>query len=147
MTGSYTFLPEFAPLGSFDVWEGNLGDFTHVFGHSFLGHLFLWSPAGHYGVAYPYLARFKDYGAFDSPAAFQAAVLEDPYVRTSIFREGDLPTLADRLGPVTAGQVYYPVPYEFLGGSGALETYDKGDLLVWASIVGQAQGLHARPTS
>lgn len=145
MASPYAFLTEYSPLSAFDVWEGNLGVFTHVFGHSYLGHLFVWSPDHHYGIAYPYLGRFKDYGFYDSPTAFQDEVLEDPYVRRAIFAEDLLPRLAERLGSCGPGEVYYPVPYEILGGSGEPDTYDKGALTVWASIVGQVHGLTARP--
>lgn len=147
MASPYAFLPEFLPLSELDVWEGNLGVFTHVFGHSYLGHLFVWSPEHHYGIAYPYLGRFKDYGRYESPADFQDAVLEDSYVRTAIFQESLLPRLVERLGEIGPGEVYYPVPYEILGGSGEAETYDKGQLTVWASIVGQVHGLTARPSA
>lgn len=144
MASPYAFLAEFTPLAEFDVWEGNLGAFTHVFGHSHLGHLLIWSPDHHYGIAYPYLSRYKDYGVYDSPTAFQEEVLEDPYVRRAIFVEDLLPTLAERLGAAAPGEVYYPVPYEILGGSGAPETYDKGPLTVWAATVGRMHGLTAR---
>ncbi|WP_454300287.1 T6SS immunity protein Tdi1 domain-containing protein [Salana multivorans] len=146
MESPYTFLTAYTPLAELDVWEGNLGVFTHVFGHSFLGHLFVWSPDHHYGIAYPYLGRYKDYGVYETPTAFQEEILEDPYVRRSIFQEDLLPKLRERLGPCESGEVYYPVPYEILGGSGAPETYDKGSLTVWASLVGQVHGLTARPT-
>lgn len=147
MTVPYAFLPEFTPLSEFSAWEGNLGDFTHVFGHSYLGHLFLWSPAGHYGIAYPYLCRFKDYGHYETPTDFQQAVLQDPYVSSAIFRSDQIPALSARLGAPAPGQVYFPVPYEILGGSGDLETYDRGDLRVWASIVAQTHGLAAHPAT
>lgn len=148
-TSPYVFLPEFLPLSELEPWEGNLGIFTHVFGHSLLGHLFLWSgqDGGRYGMAHPYQKGFKDYGPFPSPADFQRQILEDAYVRMVIFREQGLAELEQRLGPAGPGQVYMPVPYEILGGSGALDTYDKGDLAVWASIVGQVHGLTARPSA
>jgi carbonic anhydrase len=33
-----------------------------------------------------------------------------------------------RLGSLKSDEVYFPVPYPFLGGSGTPETFDKGDL-------------------
>jgi hypothetical protein len=41
-----------------------------------------------------------------------------------------------RIGDPAANQVYLPVPYPFLGGSGEPDTYDKGDVWVFWSIVG-----------
>lgn len=142
----YRLYPEPLPMSQLDGWAGNVGPFTHFFGHSGLGHVFLHSQAtGEYGNLDPLVNAFKNYGAgFTDRDDFRAKVLEDPGFRDYILQPTLQQQLEERLGPLDAMDVYFPVPYPFIGGSGAPETYDKGSLLAFASIVAQTLGHTAR---
>ena len=49
----------------------------------------------------------------------------------------DLRLLQARLGELGPEQVYYPVPYPCLGGSGELSTFDRGDVWVFVDLRGR----------
>ena len=55
-------------------------------------------------------------------------------------RPQDLAVLDRRLGDLRPDEVYYPVPFPSLGGSGELSTYDKGAVWVFADLVAQTLG-------
>jgi hypothetical protein len=110
--------------------------YTHVLGYSELGHGFLWNAeTRHAAVLWPLQNGFRDYGAFDDPEAFRVAVLEDPGFAEAVLQPALVEEVRARVGELAAGEAYMPVPYPFLGGSGAPETYDKGDVLVFWSVV------------
>jgi hypothetical protein len=130
------------PIAVLPPWEGNVGVFTHIIGHSVLGHFFLWSePTGEYGVLYPVQKAFKSYGVFESRDAFVSDVLESPSFQEAVLPAELIAAIQSRLGEAEGMHVYYPLPYPFLGGSGEASTYDKGDALVFAYIAGNAHGL------
>lgn len=125
-------------------WARPLGRFSEVVGYTHLGSFFLRDPTtANYLVLYPLVhgANAKNYGPFPSSDAFESAVLKDPYFVEKVLRPGDLKILEQSLGRLNAEQVYFPVPYPFLGGSGELSTYDKGNVWVFADLVGQASGI------
>lgn len=128
-----------------DAWVGNLENFTHIVGQSAVGHIFAFDPArNEYGLVYPLLQRMKNYGPFASVGEFEAKILADSYVRDVIFEGAALPSVVERVGPLQPNEVYFPVPYPFLGGTGAPDTYEKGDIWVFYEIVGQMLGLKRR---
>jgi hypothetical protein len=134
------------PIAVLPPWEGNVGPFTHVIGHSVLGHFFLWSEAsGEFGVLYPLQKSFKNYGVFASQDAFVDEVLESPSFQAAVLPPDLISAIEARIGSAEGMHVYYPVPYPFLGGGGAASTYDKGDALVFAYIAGNAHGLFSTP--
>ena len=47
-------------------------------------------------------------------------------------------SLAERLGKLKYGECYIAEPWLRLGGSGDINTYTRGDLAVYANLVGQA---------
>jgi hypothetical protein len=110
--------------------------YTHVLGFSELGHGFLWNAGSrHAAVLHPLQNGLRDYGAFDDPQTFVAGVLDDPGFAEAVLQPALVAQLHERLGELEPGRVYMPVPYPFLGGSGALETYDTGDVLVFWAVV------------
>ena len=128
-------------LGS---WEKPLGRFREVIGHTALGSILLRNPDDSTYVAlHPLNAgnNASTLGKFDSTAHFEAEVLGDEEKRYALCRPDAVMELEKRLGKLKANQVYYPVPYPMLGGSGSLASYDKGDLWAFADIAGQTLGV------
>ena len=128
-------------LGS---WERACGAFTEVLGYTWFGSIFLRNPGTHeYLVLHPLLEgrNAQDCGRFGSVAEFEETVLRDQGFVRDFLRPADLASLEARLGPPAALQVYFPVPYQFIGGSGELSTYDKGHVWVFADLVGQTWGI------
>ena len=78
---------------------------------------------------------------FERIDEFKSAFLTNPEVLQSFFRAKDVSTLQERLGELGPGECYFPVPYPALGGSGSLETYDRGDAWVHLDLYGQTIGL------
>jgi hypothetical protein len=115
-----------------------------VVGYSHLGSLFLRDPtSSEYLVLHPLMPgnNAKRYGAFNSLSEFESVVLTQPEFVQTPLRPQDIALLEQRLGPLGVEQVYFPVPYPFLGGSGELSSYDKGDVWVFADLVGQTLGV------
>ena len=142
----WIYLDAPAPLTDLAPWDGNLGTFTHYVGYSVLGHVILTAPeTGEMGILYPLQeGGFKSYGVQESLDAFRSAVLDDEDYRDYAMPPRRLEEVAAVAGPLDPGQVYYPVPYPFLGGSGDSSTYQRGDVGVFLSIVGQFLGLQSR---
>jgi hypothetical protein len=86
----------------------------------------------------------KSYGRYESLEEFESQVLEAPEFQSACLQPrslAELESLAERLGGLEAEEVYYPVPHPAIGGSGAIETYEKGNLWVFVEIAGQNRGL------
>jgi hypothetical protein len=64
-------------------------------------------------------------------------MLQNANVTETLLRPRDFAALLNRLGPLAEGEVFYPVPLPALGGSGSLDTYDKGQLWEYLAIVAQ----------
>lgn len=123
-------------------WADAFPAYTVVVGYSSLGHFFLHDPASQdYAVLHPFKAAGKSYGAHASTTAFEAAILRDPGFEAYVLRGDHVRAIAARLGPLKPGQIYIPQPYPTLGGTEAPETYDKGDVWVFADLVTQSVGL------
>ncbi|WP_136609850.1 T6SS immunity protein Tdi1 domain-containing protein [Sinomonas albida] len=119
-----------------------VGDaFTHAIGYSALGHVFVVNESSmEFGVYHPFKAASKNYGPFDSVQAFQAAVLEDEGFRVFVLEPDLQAQVVGRLGQLGDGEVFYPVPYPFVGGSGEPQTYDKGKFWTFLQVVDAMQG-------
>jgi hypothetical protein len=140
----YTILPQPVSTARLGSWEKPLGRFTQVLGYSALGTIFVRDPAdGTYVALHPLMAgnNATTLGKFASTAEFEKQVLGDPAKSAAWLRPADVAALQKRLGKLGAAEVYYPVPYPMLGGSGALETYEKGEVWTFADLVGQSIGL------
>jgi hypothetical protein len=125
-------------------WSKPLDRYSEVVGYSHLGSLFLRDPVkSEYLVLHPLLPgkNVKSYGFFASTTAFEDAILKDAAFIEQFLRPDDLRLLEAHLGELGPEEVYYPVPYPCLGGSGDLSTFDKGDVWVFADLLGQSLGI------
>lgn len=144
----YELLDPPAPSLHLGCWAKPLGRYSEIVGNSHLGSLFLRDPATQvYMVLHPLMAgsNSKNYGIFASARDFEAAILKDQSFIDQFLRPTDLRTLAARLGDLGPNQVYFPVPYPCVGGSGALATFDKGSVWVFADLLGQTLGVGSTP--
>ena len=120
-------------------WAAKVPDYQQIFGFSSFGDLFLCSSDGTrfalLRTERPELIELN----FRNEAEFKAQLLQEPEVLRSVFRAGDHNALVARLGPPSAEDCFYPVPYPAIGGSGALETYQSGN--IWAHLDLYAQVL------
>lgn len=118
-------------------WPRMHETYPRLHGFSRLGHVFLSDEAEErFSVVYPLQGGAKGYDV-GSLAAFHRTVLEDPGFQTWIFSASLVRSVVERLGPIDGDLIYMPVPYPILGGSGAPETYDSGDVWAFLDIVGQ----------
>jgi hypothetical protein len=129
---------------SLGCWAKPLGGFSEVLGYSHLGSIFLRDPkTQEYLVLHPLASgsNAKRYGKFDTCDSFETGVLKDPTFVDEILHPADLVKLQERLGKLRAAEVYYPVPYPWLGGSGAISSYATGNVWVFVDLVGQSRGV------
>ncbi|MFH5877743.1 T6SS immunity protein Tdi1 domain-containing protein [Arthrobacter sp. NA-172] len=127
------------PVEELGGWSPIQEAFTHVFGFSGLGHLFLLNAGtSEYAVHHPLVNAYKSYGSFDSCDSFERSILMDSVSESLVLRLDLQQEIATRLGPLQRDQVYIPTPYPFLGGDENDPTsYNKGDVWVFLSIVHQ----------
>jgi hypothetical protein len=59
----------------------------------------------------------------------------------AVLHPDNLGELQKRLGTLKSEEVYYPIPFPCLGGSSALSSYGKGDVWVFADLIGQIIGV------
>ena len=69
---------------------------------------------------------------------FESGLLGDVGVLRDVLRRADYQRLTGSVGSLGAEECYFPVPYRALGGSGALNTYDKGNVWIYPDLYGQA---------
>lgn len=62
-------------------------------------------------------------------------------VKTSVLKEKKFTELLGQYGPVNYGETFFPVPYLAAGGSGSLNTYQRGDSAVYFSMLAQTIGM------
>lgn len=123
-------------------WTPHFPVYTQVVGHSSLGHIFLHDPSGQdYAVLHPFKRSAKSYGRHGSIVDFEKNVLHEPGFESFVLRPAHVQVIASRLGALKHDEIYIPAPYPFLGGSDKPETYDKGDMWVFAHIVAEMLGL------
>jgi hypothetical protein len=78
---------------------------------------------------------------FRGSEAFASGFLTDAGIVKHLGRPEDVAALEARIGPLARDEVFIPEPYPFLGGSGELDTFRKGNVWVFADLVGQMQGI------
>jgi hypothetical protein len=117
--------------------------YPNVFGFSAFGDLFVCSQDGHQVAVVmtnpPKLEQLN----FDSIESFTSTFLTNAGVVEHVLRKADYENLTSRLGPLSDDQCFFPVPFQRMGGSGALDTYDKGDVWAHLDLLGQVMGLSA----
>ncbi|MFB7724574.1 MULTISPECIES: T6SS immunity protein Tdi1 domain-containing protein [unclassified Nocardia] len=129
-------------------WALRFPQFDTVVGYSDLGHVFLAKrSSGEHGVLYPYRDAAKNYGVFGSTGEFVDTIVRDEYFTKVIMLAEHAAAIRERLGELGPGQVYFPVPYPFLGGTEDVHTYESGDVWVFLDIVGQFMGQEAAPAA
>jgi hypothetical protein len=132
----YRALKKSASISKLPAWQSDLGDFTKVVGITSFGDFFLRDPAsGEYAILQPLEAEMNSIGFDDEDGL--AEFLSNPDIVKEVLRPKDVAALEKRLGTLGPEEVFFPVPYPCLGGSGKLSTYDKGDAWVFAEIAGQ----------
>lgn len=134
----FTFASEPAPTAEMlPTWPRLHEPYPLVHGFSRLGHVVLSDEAQRrFCVLYPLEGGSKGYEAA-SLDELRRTVIDDRGFQIWLFPEALVRPIVERLGPIDAGAVYYPVPYPMIGGSGAPETYSSGDVWVFLDIVGQ----------
>jgi hypothetical protein len=138
---TYSLLQLRRPISALGCWVPHLAAFTHVVGYSGIGHFFLLGEeTSEYAVLHPFRQAYKSYGRFESVATFEGGILSDPVFAEHVLRPGHQAAIRKLLGPLEAEEVYIPRPYPFLGGSEEPHTYMKGNVWVFAEIVGQSHG-------
>lgn len=124
------------------AWAFSFPNHTEVVGYSSLGHFFLRNPDDlDYIVLHPFKRAAKSYGSYESVEEFETEILKEPGFELYVLRLDHVAALCQHLGPLAEDQVYIPKPYPFLGGSEALESYEKGDAWVFMHLVADMHGL------
>jgi hypothetical protein len=129
------------PVDLLVPWGSFTGEFVLVLGYTVLGDFILQNPITHeYAILLTMMRELEPTG-YDDAAEFRAAFLAKPEIVKALARPELTTELEQRLGPLGKNEVYIPAPYPFLGGSGAPETYGKGDVWTFAALVGQSHGM------
>lgn len=114
------------------IWAFAVKDFGELFGHSSFADLFLRDPAsGKIAVWMTEQGGLIEVGNL-STEEFSADFLNAPARLDNLFRRPDYDFLVKRLGAPGPDECFFAVPYVSIGGSGELETYQKGD--IWAHL-------------
>jgi hypothetical protein len=140
----YELLDEPVDTSKIWPWDQIIPDGLVIIGYSWAGDFFLANKSGTgFGVL---LTHGGNYEAIpvSSIEEFENGFLAADSIRTAVLRESEIEQLVARLGRPLANEVFFPVPYPWLGGSGNLESYAKGDVWVYASLAGQSHGLDTR---
>ena len=139
----YVVLSDSVASERISPWTEVLPDGSEVFGYTAFGDFFISSgPQPEFGLLLTESARFERIPV-RSLQEFESSFLSDGGVIESVLRPADLKYLVARLGELGEDEVYYPVPYPCLGGSGELDTYQKGDVWVYSSISAQSHNVGA----
>jgi hypothetical protein len=128
------------PKSTADIapWDTVLGRFSLIIGYTSLGDFLLVdSMTSEHAVLLTLEDRVEETG-YNHTEEFVRIFLTHPEVVDHVLRPQFVEELMARLGPLGVGEVYYPVPYPFLGGTGDLKTFNKGSVWVFASIAGQS---------
>jgi len=122
-------------------WSGRASLYAWIFGLSPFADLFVCSnDQKRYAVIsteHPELIELHSENMND----FLSRFIGDPQVRRDFFREKDYEALSLRLGPLAQEECFFAVPYTVVGETGALDTYQKGDVWVHLDLYGQTLGL------
>jgi len=114
-----------------------VGTFTSVVGHGAFGDLFLRDVStGEYAILVTATLEVVDTGETDEQGFRE--LLANPDVGRTLLRPADADAIARRVGLLDQGEVFLPVPLRALGGSGELDTYQRGGLWEYVSIATQS---------
>lgn len=122
-------------------WKDKVFGFDLIAGYSLFGTIFLLnSETQEIGILLPLDNDFVPTGIF-TWEEFEKHILSNSEFIGAVLRPDDINKLEGTLGRVGESEVYFPVPYPFMGGSSSLDTYDKGDIWIFLSITGQSWGI------
>lgn len=122
-------------------WAKKVPKYPLVFGHSAFGHLFVSNEDQSFLAVIvterPEFIELK----LNSVQSFKDDFLKNEGVLRDFFGVDRYGQLVERLGEPLEAECYFPVPYPASGGSGALDSYQKGNIWVHLDIYGQMIGL------
>jgi hypothetical protein len=122
-------------------WAKRVPKYPLIFGHSAFGHLFVCnedqSSLAVIVTERPEFIELK----LNSAQSFKDDFLMNEGVLSDFFAVERYRHLAGRLGEPSNTECYFPVPYPASGGSGDLDSYEKGNIWVHLDIYGQVIGL------
>ena len=122
-------------------WSGVLKDFTQIIGYTNFGNLFLKKPQNDQ-IAILYTIEPEVVPTnFNNINDLLNELLKDKDIESELIRSDDTAILIQRLGSLKDDEVFIPEPYPFLGGSGELSTYTKGNVWAYVELVGLSQGV------
>ena len=138
---NYLILPEPASTEELGCWSGVTNEFTQVLGYTNFGNFFLKNPGtDQIAILYTIEPEVVPTNFTDLNELIEA-LLNDKDIEAQLLRSSDTAILIKRLGNLLDEEVFFPEPYPFLGGTGELESYSKGNVWVFADLVGQSQGV------
>lgn len=117
-------------------WRWLLGEDATALAATAVGDLFFWSERQS-AVYFLEAQRGQSTYVDKDVRYFMDQFLPTEGVVEKILSSDAFAILSDRLGALEFGQCYIAQPWQILGGSGELETYQKGALEVYLSLVGQ----------
>ncbi|GLQ98799.1 T6SS immunity protein Tdi1 domain-containing protein [Dyella mobilis] len=122
-------------------WAKRVPKYPLIFGHSAFGHLFVCSEAqSNLAVIATERPEFIEL-KLDSVQAFKDDFLKNEGVLNDFFGVARYEQLVKRIGELSEAECYFPVPYPASGGSGAKDSYQKGNIWVHLDLYGQVIGL------
>lgn len=135
--GLFSMLDETLSNSVLSSWRWLLGQDAIALVASALGDLFFWSEK-HKAVYFLEAQRGKS-TFVDKDVGFflDHFLIKDGVIESVLYREL-FESLVKRLGKLKYGECYIAEPWLRLGGSGDVNTYTRGDLAVYANLVGQA---------
>jgi hypothetical protein len=134
----YHFLEETKAKEFLDEWATITGDFDLIKGYTDLGDVFLVnSKTGEIGVLLTMENSFHPM-AYNDWGKFRKEVLENSKFQESVIHSSFMTKVSAHCGELESEQVYIATPYPCLGGSGAPNTYKKGNVWVYLSLSSQA---------
>lgn len=141
MPDLYTILPVPRPVSDAWPWDSVLGSHFRIVGYTALGDVLLSHvTTGEFGILLTYSGKVHGSGYHDL-AGFTSDFLGHPRVIQEILRPELVAAVQALVGPRGPEEVYIPVPYPLIGGSGEPHTYSKGQVWVFLSLVAQTLGM------
>lgn len=133
----YQILDRTKDKSHLDKWTSITGGFDQVKGYSELGDVFLInSKTNEIGVLLTMENSFHPMNYSDWNK-FEKEVLENPNFQEKVMHKSFIKKVKNYCGELSKEQVYIATPYPCLGGSGAPETYKKGNVWIYLSISSQ----------
>jgi hypothetical protein len=122
-------------------WAKKVPRYPLIFGYSAFCHLFVCSEdQSSLAVIVTERREFIELN-LGSIESFTSTFLKNDGVLSDFFDIGRYNHLVDRLGKLSDTECYFPVPYLAAGGSGAIDSYQKGSIWVHLDLYGQMIGL------